>query len=262
MDPKRIALGIRYDGNGYHGWQIQKELVSIQETLEQALGVVANHSVSTTCAGRTDAGVHATAQVVHFDTHVTRSEHAWKAGANSNLPEDIRVVWAKEVRADFHARFSAKARRYRYVLYNQDVRPGILRNAVGWWYRELDVEKMQEGANFLLGQHDFSSFRGGGCQSRSPWREIFQLEVRRVRHMVIIEVLGNAFLLHMVRNIAGVLIAIGSGDEPPIWAEQVLMARDRKQGGVTISPAGLYLVDVEYPAEFELPRMPLGPFFL
>src|SRR3990167_11356316 len=258
----RIALCVRYDGSGYHGWQIQKGLVTLQGTLERALTFVAAHPINTVCAGRTDAGVHASGQVIHFDTEALRSEHAWKFGANSNLPGDISVVWAKEVSSDFHARFSAKARRYRYVLYNHDVRPAILRNAVGWWYRELDEERMQQAAHYLIGEHDFSSFRGAGCQSHSPFREIIQLEIRRVRHMVIIEVLGNAFLLHMVRNIAGVLVAIGSGDRPPEWAKEVLDARDRTQAGITISPAGLYLVDVEYPGTFELPRIPLGPFFL
>lgn len=262
MTLHRTALCVRYDGSAYHGWQIQKGLVTLQSTLERALSSVADHPVNVICAGRTDAGVHATGQVVHFDTEAVRSDHAWQFGANSNLPADISVVWAQQVPHDFHARFSAISRRYRYVLYNSEVRPAILRQAVGWWYRELDEERMQQAANALIGTHDFSSFRGAGCQSHSPVRNILQLEVRRVRHMIIIDVLGNAFLLHMVRNIAGVLVAVGSGDRSPEWVQEVLQARDRTQAGITISPAGLYLVDVEYAADFGLPRIPLGPFFL
>lgn len=262
MTVQRMALCLRYDGSRYHGWQIQKDLISIQALVERALTSVADHPVSVVCAGRTDAGVHATGQVIHFDTTAVRSEHAWQFGANANLPADISVAWVKPVAEHFHARYSATGRRYRYIFYNHDSRPGILRHAVGWTYRPLDVDRMQAAANFLLGEHDFTSFRGAKCQSRSPVRTLYQLEVRRVRHMVIIEVHGNAFLLHMVRNIAGVLVAIGCGDRDISWAKTVLEARDRKQGGVTITPAGLYLVDVDYPPEFDLPRIPMGPFFI
>lgn len=259
---KRIALAIRYDGTRYHGWQSQDGLLTVQQAVESALSRVADHPVTVICAGRTDAGVHATCQVVHFNTSAERQPYSWIFGANSNLPHDITVIWAKEVSMDFHARFSATGRKYRYVLYNQDVRPGILSHAVGWHHRHLDEERMQEAANFLVGEHDFSGYRGSGCQSKSPVRHIYEITIRRQRRMIIFEVNGNAFLLHMVRNIVGVLIEIGSGHKEPIWAKEVLESRDRSKGGMMISPNGLYLVDVDYPREFDLPRTPVGPFFL
>ena len=259
---QRIALGIRYDGNPYHGWQIQEELNTVQSAVERALSAVANHPISVVCAGRTDAGVHATAQVVHFDTDAQRSDYSWVFGANSNLPHNISVLWAKTVSQDFHARYSATARRYRYILYNHEIRPGILKEAVGWYYRPLDERRMREAANYLIGESDFSSFRGADCQAHSPIRTIYQIEIFRIGRMVVIEIQANAFLLHMVRNIVGVLVTIGSGSREPSWAKTVLEARDRRQGGVTISPHGLYLVEVSYSPEFKLPRVPLGPFFL
>lgn len=259
---QRIALGLRYDGTDYHGWQIQESLSTVQGAVEKALSAVANHPVHVTCAGRTDAGVHATAQTIHFDTGAHRSDHSWVFGANSNLAHSISVLWAKPVSADFHARYSATARRYRYILYNHEIRPGIVRKAVGWYYRPLDERLMVAGAKHLLGEHDFSSFRGSDCQAKTAVRTLHQIEIFRVRRMVVIEVQANAFLLHMVRNIVGVLLAIGAGQRSPEWARQVLEARDRTQGGMTISPTGLYLVEVNYPAEFQLPRTPLGPFFL
>lgn len=262
MPVKRIALGIRYDGAQYHGWQTQDNLPTVQSKVELALSCVANQPISVTCAGRTDAGVHATAQVVHFDSDAERSEYSWVFGANSNLPPDICVTWAKVVDRDFHARFSAVSRRYRYVIFNHEVRPGILKNAVGWFHKPLDDMLMQEAAKYLLGEHDFSAYRGSSCQARSPIRRITNIDIRRQRRMIIVEVEANAFLLHMIRNIGGVLTAIGAGDKPPIWAKQVLDSKDRQQAGVTISPNGLYLVDVEYPAVFELPKNPIGPFFL
>ena len=257
----RIALGISYDGSTYHGWQAQASLKTVQEEVEKALFIVANHHVFVTCAGRTDAGVHASAQVVHFNTTVYRSNHAWLFGANSNLAQDISVLWAKEVSEDFHARYSALARRYRYIIYNHEIRPAILRKAVGWHYRPLDEKQMQEGAKYLLGEHDFSSFQGAGCQSRTPIRRIFQIEIYRIQRMVVIEIQANSFLLHMVRNLVGVLISIGSGKKQPSWAQMVLKAKDRRQGGVTVSPNGLYLVEVNYPSHFKLPHIPLEPFF-
>lgn len=259
---KRIALCIRYDGSNYHGWQHQDGLTTLQGTVEKALSYVADHPVAVTCSGRTDAGVHATSQIVHFDTMANRNDHAWVFGANSNLPPDISVVWSKHVWRNFHARFSALVRRYRYIIYNHEIRPGILRNAVGWHYRLLNEEAMQKGALHLLGEHDFSAFRGAGCQSNTPVREIFDIEITRYRRMIVIDIQANAFLLHMVRNIVGVLVAIGSGEKPPEWAKEVLESRDRRHGGITIQPNGLYLVEVKYPEEFDLPRISLGPFFL
>lgn len=265
MISRRIALGVRYDGTRFHGWQSQSseaELPTLQANVERAVGRVANHPINLTCAGRTDAGVHASSQIVHFDTQVDRTEKAWVFGANSNLPPEISVLWAKETPEDFHARYSATSRRYRYVLYNHDVKPAILRNFVGCYYRTLDVELMQEAANYLVGKHDFSSFRGAGCQSTSPIRNMLELSVHRQRRMVIIETCANAFLLHMVRNIVGSLIEVGVGARPPEWIKEVLESRDRRCAGVTIAPSGLYLVHVSYPDKYCLPQTPKGPFFL
>jgi len=262
MTVKRVTLGVRYDGSAYRGWQTQDNVPSVQERLERALSRVANHTVNLVCAGRTDAGVHATGQVVHFDTEADRSDYSWVFGANSNLPNDISIIWGKEVPMEFHARFSAQGRRYRYVLLNQDVRPGILRHSVGWFYKTLDVERMQEAANYLVGEHDFSAYRGSGCEAKTTVRTMYSLDITRRGRMVIIEAHGNAFLMHMVRNITGVLIEVGVGRQEPIWAKEVLDSRDRREGGRTISPRGLYLVGVDYSTEYELPKMPLGPFFL
>ncbi len=262
MSVSRIALGIRYDGTHYHGWQSQESVSSVQEEVEKAISSVANHPVILTCAGRTDAGVHAAAQVVHFDSDANRSEYSWVFGANSNLPTDISVLWAKIVDSKFHARYCATKRRYRYLLYNYPVRPGILRHAVGWHRRPLDENAMQEAANYLLGEHDFTSFRGAGCQSNTPKRHLFELNIVRQRHMLIIEVCANAFLLHMVRNIVGSLVCVGEGSKPPAWIKAVLEARDRRKAASTISPQGLYLVKAYYPEEYNIPNFPIGPFFL
>lgn len=243
----RIALGIRYDGSAYHGWQFQGGHKTVQGEVERALSTVADHTVSTVCAGRTDAGVHASGQVVHFDTTSYRSGHDWIFGANSNLPSDISILWAKEVDEHFNARFSAQARRYRYVIYNHEIRPGILRKAMGWYYRLLDENQMRMAAQYFIGEHDFRSFQGAGCQSKISVRTIFQIEIFRIQRMVVVDIRGNSFLLHMVRNIIGVLVAIGSGEKKPEWAGIVLKAKDRRQGGVTVSPNGLYLVEVTYP---------------
>lgn len=258
----RIALALSYDGSRYHGWQHQEEVSSVQQTLEQALSRVANQSISVMCAGRTDAGVHATAQVVHFDTEVNRTEHAWVFGANSNLPHDISVSWARVVPREFHARYSATSRTYRYLLCTQPVRPGILQKNVGWSYKNVDVECMQMAAEYLIGEHDFSAFRGSGCQAAHAVRTIYELTVRKQAQLVVIEVRANAFLLHMVRNIVGVLTTIGRGDRDPHWALSVLHSRDRTKAGITSTPNGLYLVEVRYPEHFGLPNAPKGPFFL
>lgn len=259
----RIALGIEYDGSRYHGWQTQEPGVrSIQSVVEGALAFVADHPVRVVCAGRTDAGVHASRQVIHFDSSALRDARAWVHGANSRLPDDIAVRWAVDMPEDFHARFSAFARRYRYLILNHPVRPALLGRQVTWNYRPLDVARMQEAARHLVGEHDFTSFRAVGCQSKTPVREVTNLDVTRRGDLVVIEVRANAFLHHMVRNIAGVLMAIGAGRQAPAWTREILAARDRRQGGVTAPPYGLYLVDVEYPARFGIPPEPLGPFFL
>lgn len=259
---QRIALGLRYDGTHYHGWQTQEGLKTVQHAVENAVSHVADHPVIVTTAGRTDAGVHATAQVIHFDTTAIRTEHAWVFGVNGNLSHDISVTWAKPVAANFHARFSATSRTYRYIIYNHSIRPGILRKAVGWYYRPLDEKRMHESALYLVGEHDFSSFRGSGCQATHPIRKINYIKVSRVKDMVVIEVQANAFLLHMVRNIVGSLIAVGSGEKPIHWIKEVLLARDRRHSGVTMAPRGLYLVAIDYPDEFAIPQTEVGPFFL
>ncbi|WP_455203170.1 tRNA pseudouridine(38-40) synthase TruA [Kaarinaea lacus] len=251
----RLALGIEYDGSGFNGWQIQDNGIGIQHHVEQALCKVADHPVRVICAGRTDTGVHALNQVVHFDSDAERSQRSWVFGCNANLPKSVAVVWAKSVPEAFHARFSALRRRYRYVIFNRHVRPTFLAHRVTWEFRPLDVERMAEAACNLLGEHDFSAYRASECQAKSPVRTIYSLEVRRNDDLVFIDVEANAFLHHMVRNIAGVLMAIGAGEKSPDWSQQVLESRDRAIGGVTAPPFGLYLVDVEYGPEFDLPRV-------
>ncbi|EKO3431620.1 tRNA pseudouridine(38-40) synthase TruA [Vibrio fluvialis] len=258
----RIALGIEYDGTQYYGWQRQREVKSVQEELEKALTIIANHPVEVQCAGRTDAGVHGTGQVVHFDTTATRKMVAWTMGANANLPKNIAVRWAKEVPDDFHARFSATARRYRYVIYNHMFRPGIMSSGVSHYHGELDVERMHRAGQFLLGENDFTSFRAVHCQSRSPWRNIMHLNVTRHERYIVIDIKANAFVHHMVRNITGSLIAVGRGEQEPEWIQWLLEAKDRRLAGATAKAEGLYLVDVDYPEVFDLPKAPLGPLFL
>lgn len=258
----RIALGIEYDGTQYYGWQRQREVKSVQEELEKALTVIANHPVEVQCAGRTDAGVHGTGQVVHFDTTATRKMVAWSMGANANLPKNIAVRWAKEVPDEFHARFSATARRYRYVIYNHMFRPGIMSSGVSHYHGELDVERMHRAGQFLLGENDFTSFRAVHCQSRSPWRNIMHLNVTRHECYIVIDIKANAFVHHMVRNITGSLIAVGRGEQEPEWIQWLLEAKDRRLAGATAKAEGLYLVDVDYPEVFDLPKAPLGPLFL
>lgn len=253
----RIALGIEYDGTAFAGWQTQPHALTVQAALEQALSRVADHAVAVTAAGRTDTGVHATCQVVHFDAAVDRSERAWVLGANTNLRPDASVLWAREMPAAFHARFGAVARSYCYVIRNRSERPALDRDRTCWIRESLNHEGMHRAAQALVGLHDFSSFRAAECQSHSPMRHLTSLSVWREGDLVKIAVTANAFLHHMVRNIAGVLIAVGRGKEPEQWAADVLAARDRRQGGVTAPPQGLYLVDVRYPAPFFMP--PAGP---
>lgn len=249
----RIALGIEYDGSRYCGWQYQDHSPSVQEKIESALSKVANHTVRISCAGRTDTGVHALGQVVHFDTEALRADHAWVLGGNANLPDDITVLWAKPVAEDFHARFSAMRRQYRYVIFNRSQRPAILAKRVSWEYRPLRVEWMQEAAQYLRGEHDFSSYRALACQAKSPRRTLYRLDVSRHGDIVILDLEANGFLHHMVRNIAGVLMKIGAGEAEPVWAREVLELRDRTQGGVTASPCGLYFVTAYYPEQFAIP---------
>lgn len=250
----RVALGVEYDGSDFRGWQRQAPGVrTIQDCLEKALSKVANHGVDLSCAGRTDAGVHATGQVVHFDTHAERSPRSWILGSNSNLPADISIVWAQLVPETFHARFAALARRYRYVIINRPFRSALLRQRAAWCHEPLNFQWMIEAANPLIGEHDFTSFRGIDCQAKSPVRTVHELTVERHADFIVLEIEANAFLHHMVRNIAGVLLAIGSGEQPIYWAQEVLAARNRALGGVTAPPEGLYLAKVRYAEEFSLP---------
>lgn len=246
----RIALTVEYDGSECHGWQAQTGLRTVQGLLETALSRVADHPVVVSCAGRTDTGVHATHQVVHFDSDAERSSRSWVYGVNAYLPKDVCVRSGKEVPADFHARYSALARRYRYLIYNTPIRPALQGKHVTWQYRPLDHRLMQQAAQFLIGEHDFTSFRSVECQSKTPMRNVQQIHVTRRADLVIIDITANAFLHHMVRNIAGVLMAVGSGRKTVPWVEEVLHAKDRRLGAETAPPYGLYLVAVTYPQEF------------
>ncbi len=250
----RIALGIEYAGSDFSGWQIQHHARTVQACVEAALSKVANHPVKVFCAGRTDAGVHALGQVVHADVTAQRSMHSWVLGCNANLPQEISILWAQAVDDNFHARFSAQARHYRYVILNRQARPAILSKRVTYQPKPLDVDKMQAGGNYLLGTHDFSSYRTVACQAKTPIRTVSCLTLSSIGEHLIIEISANAFLHHMVRNIVGVLIAIGSGEKQPEWADTVLKARNRTIGGVTAPADGLYLCAVDYPAPYFFPQ--------
>jgi tRNA pseudouridine38-40 synthase len=256
----RVAAILEYDGSAFSGWQLQEQRRTIQGEVEAALSKVADEPIRVTVAGRTDAGVHALAQVIHFDTNAHRASHSWIRGANSNLPAEIALLWAAEVDASFHARFSASGRHYRYVVLNRPVRPTFLAARVTHEYRPLDVERMREGARYLVGTHDFTSFRSIECEAKSPVRELRALEIERDGEFVRIHAYANAFLHHMVRNLAGVLMAIGAGEREPDWARSVLAAQDRTQAGVTAASDGLYLSEVEYPAAFAIPRLSSARF--
>lgn len=258
----RYALGIEYDGSRYHGWQRQKNATSVQERLEKALSKIANEPIEVICAGRTDTGVNATNQIVHFETEKIRKDVAWTLGVNTNLPKDIAVSWVKEVSQDFHARFSATARRYRYIIYNNKMRSAILSQGLSFCHYPLDEKLMHQAAQQLIGKHDFTSFRTVHCQSHSPVRTLYHCNVSRQGDYLIIDVKGNAFLHHMVRNIAGSLMRVGQGLESVEWIKEVLEHKNRCVAGMMAPAAGLYFVDVEYPAEFELPKRNLGPLFL
>ncbi|OPX56628.1 tRNA pseudouridine38-40 synthase [Oceanospirillum multiglobuliferum] len=261
--PGRYAMSIEYNGSAYHGWQAQQPGVSsVQETLEAAISKVANEPIRVLCSGRTDTGVHGCSQIVHFDSVAIRSSKAWVYGCNANLPNDIVVRWAQPVSDDFHARYSATARRYRYVIYNNRIRPALMHDQLTWHDQYLDADKMHEAVQSLLGENDFSSFRAAGCQSNTPWREIQEAKVFRQGQLVVLEIKANAFLHHMIRNIVGVLLPIGEGVKPVEWTKELLQVRDRTKAGVTAPPNGLYFVEAIYPEQFALPVEPLGPSFL
>lgn len=263
LGQQRIALGVAYNGRNYHGWQRQPHgHITVQEKLEDALSMVANEPIKVMCAGRTDAGVHASAQVVHFDTSAQRPLRAWTHGGNMNLPDDVAIQWAHPVDEKFHARFSATARRYRYVIFNHPMRPALMDKEVSWNYRPLDISKMQQAAGYLLGTHDFSSLRAASCQANSPIRTMHHLNVIGAGNYIVLDVRANAFLHHMIRNLAGLLMRIGASEAPPEWALEVLMAQDRRVSAATAPPYGLYFVDAEYDDAFGLPQQPVGPHFL
>lgn len=250
----RYAVGLEYDGSAYAGWQKQADpkLITLQSTVEAAFTRVADHPVFTICAGRTDAGVHATSQVLHFDSNADRTEYAWVCGVNSLLPRDVSVSWVKPMPDDFHARFLAMQRRYHYWIYNHPTRPAVLNNKVTWHMQPLDAQLMQAGANYLIGEYDFSSFRARNCQAKSPVKTIRELKITRSGSYIKLDIAANAFLYHMVRNIVGVLLAVGEGKQKPDWVKKVLDAIDREAGEITAAPQGLYLVEIKYPESYEI----------
>lgn len=263
IQPKvKFALGIEYDGSSYYGWQRQQEVPSVQSCLENALSKVADEPITIYCAGRTDAGVHATGQVVHFETTACRQETAWTMGVNAHLPSDIAVRWVKAVNADFHARFSATARRYRYIIYNHRYRPAILQKGITHFYHPLDVDRMHRAAQALLGENDYTSFRALQCQSRTPWRNVKHVKVSRHGEYIVVDIKANAFVHHMVRNIVGSLLEVGCGNQDENWIAKLLTLKDRNLAAATARAEGLYLVAVDYPDSFALPHCPMGPLFL
>lgn len=250
----RLALGIEYDGTSYCGWQSQPNGCSVQDNLEKALQTMAGHPLRVIAAGRTDTGVHAMIQVIHFETPTQRPLNAWVRGVNSMLPVAIRVLWAVQVEQDFHARFSAFERSYQYVLINSPVSPAIMNSKAGWFHAPLNVELMQQGVRYLLGEHDFSAFRAAECQAKSPIKRMHEASVHARGSTVIFEFRANAFLHHQVRNMVGALVYIGKGKYPPELMAQLLQNRDRTQAPPTFSPSGLYLTGIGYEAKWGLPE--------
>lgn len=254
----RIAMGVEYDGQAFHGWQIQDAVRTVQQEVERAVSRVANHPVRAHCAGRTDAGVHAEEQVIHVDTVSRRSDRSWVLGSNVNLPSDVAVTWAKPVDSTFHARFSAVARHYRYVIQCRATRSALQRDRAVWVHQTLDLASMQRAAQDLVGEHDFSSFRALGCQAKSPIRRVQYCTLNRRGDLMDLRIAADGFLHHMVRNVAGVLLAIGRHEAPVSWVRDLLDIRDRTRGGVTAPPQGLYFVRADYPEHYMLPQRRLG----
>ncbi len=250
----RIALGIEYDGRSFSGWQSQPDRATVQGELQQALSQIAGEPIAVTAAGRTDAGVHAYEQVVHFDVQAERPLTAWVRGANALMTESVVVRWAHVVPEEFHARFSAHGRSYRYLLLNRAVRPAIQAGKVGWFHAPLDEAAMQSAATHLLGEHDFSAFRAAECQAKSPTKTLTQLDIYRQGDMLVLDVSAGAFLHHMVRNIVGCLVYVGKGKYPPDWMREVLEGRERRFAAPTFAPDGLYLRSIKYEAKWGLPQ--------
>jgi len=249
----RIAAGVEYDGSEFAGWQYQNGQRTVQDCLQTALSSIANHPVSVITAGRTDAGVHAACQVVHFDVDADRKPYQWLRGTNTLLPDDISLLWLKETAEDFHARFTAINRSYRYIVLNRPTSPALYHGKVGWDRRSLDDDIMRAACAPLIGVHDFSSFRASGCQAKSPVRNLERISIGRFANWIWFDMVANAFLQHMVRNIVGTLIAVGAGERSVQWPEEVLRARDRRLAGVTAPPDGLYLTSISYPERYRLP---------
>ncbi|MFN0315962.1 MAG: tRNA pseudouridine(38-40) synthase TruA [Burkholderiales bacterium] len=250
----RIALGLEYDGSGFCGWQTQPSGCAVQDAVDAALSRIAAQPIESHCAGRTDAGVHATGQVIHFDTSVKRPLTAWVRGVNACLPDSIAVKWSREVTPEFHARYGARGRAYVYLLLNRPERPGIATRRVGWCHRPLDLPSMREAAAHLLGVHDFSSFRAAECQAKTPVKEMRLARIDQVGALVVFRFAADAFLHHMVRNIVGSLVYVGAGTRPPGWMKEVLETRDRRVAAPTFSPSGLYLSAVQYDAAWGFPE--------
>ncbi|QCI23750.1 tRNA pseudouridine(38-40) synthase TruA [Buchnera aphidicola (Macrosiphoniella sanborni)] len=253
-DIKKFALGIEYNGSSYHGWQMQKNVSSIQEEVERALSKIANHKINIVCAGRTDAGVHSIGQVVHFYTTAKRKKISWLIGTNRYLSRDISVKWVQEVPGNFHSRYSAIARSYRYIIYNNDVRSVFFPNKLYFVHKKLNEKKMFSEAQCLLGEHDFTSFRSIGCQSFSSWRKIIKLNIFRSNNFIIIDIKANSFLYHMVRNIVGSLIEVGANKKKEFWIQELLTKQNRNYAAATAPARGLYLSSIEYPLHFNIPR--------
>ncbi len=256
----RIALGIEYDGRCYDGWQTQPSGNTVQDKLQEAIRSFTGETVNAVCAGRTDADVHASAQVAHIDTECDRREVSWVRGLNTFLPKTIAVRWAKPVSDDFHARFSAVSRSYEYWISNEPTRSPLLDGRTGWVFRPLDVERMQAGAEHLLGTHDFTSFRASGCQSKTPVKTVQSVCVTRHGRLICLQIKADAFLYHMVRNIVGSLVYVGTGVREPDWIAELIEARDRSVAAPTFYPSGLYLTGVGYPEQFGLPQSAPSPF--
>jgi tRNA pseudouridine38-40 synthase len=257
----KFAIGVSYCGAGLEGWQSQPSGNTVQDRLERALSEIAREPISLTAAGRTDAGVHASAQVAHFESSSVRPESAWVRGVNALLPAEIAVQWASPAAEDFHARYSALSRTYRYVLYSHAVRPTLLAGRAGWFHLPLDLEKMKEAAGRLVGEHDFSSFRSAECQAKSPVRTLSEVKIRASGAYVVLDFTANAFLHHMIRNIVGCLVYVGKGKHPPSWISELIAARDRRRAAPTFAADGLYLCGVRYDARWSLPAFPqMMPF--